>query len=461
MSHPVFSREFEEQTYAKVTWRIIPLIIVAFVFAYYDRVNISFAKLQMQSDLGFSDAAYGLGAGLFFIGYFIFEIPSNIAMHKVGAKKWLARIMITWGLASTAMMFAYNETSFYILRFLVGAAEAGFAPGALLYLTYWFPAYRRARVNAIFLQGIVLSGLTGGPVAGFIMSTFPGIFNGLSILNFTVDLAGWQWLFLCEGIPTILLGFFTLWYLDDNIQSSRWLNTDEKLLLQGNLDLEYSGMKQHATWFSAVRDSGSIFLAVLYFMTMSGFYGFTFWMPQIIKNTGIESTLHVGLLSAIPYVAAAIAMPIMGRHSDRSGERRGHLAFCLALCATGYIASAMFQNHTAIALLALTVACMSLFSALPVFWTLPPKFLAGASAASGIAFINSTGNLSGFSSSYIVGLACDLTGSTASGLYAVAGILIVGTLMALFLMPAKLSAKDSAKPESERLFSPQTTPTGN
>lgn len=425
---PQGDASFADTTYSRVIWRTIPLILLAFLCAYYDRVNISFAKLQMQSELGFSDAAYGFGAGLFFVGYFIFEIPSNIIMHRVGAKIWIARIMVTWGLASAAMMFAYNETTFYILRFFVGAAEAGFAPGVLLYFTYWFPAARRARINAMFIQGIVLAGLTGGPVAGMLMTWGDGL----------LGLTGWQWLFLGEGLPTVLLGVVIYFLLDDNPTKATWLNAAEKNLIMTDLAREYSGISEHGSWFDAVKDASSMYLAVLYFLTMSGLYGFTFWMPQLIKNTGVSSTLDVGLLSAIPYVAASIAMPLVSRHSDRTGERKGHLAACLFVCAMGYIASGIFQGHTVIAIIALTVACMSLFSALPLFWTLPPKFLVGASAASGIAFINSVGNLSGFSSSYIVGVMRDLTGSTAGGLYAVAGICIVGAVFVYFFMPDKL-----------------------
>lgn len=427
-AHETAQKVFEDKTYAKVVWRTIPIILLAFICAYYDRVNISFAKLQMQGELGFSDAAYGLGAGLFFIGYFIFEIPSNVIMHRVGAKVWITRIMVTWGLASAAMMFAYNELTFYLLRFFVGAAEAGFAPGVLLYFTYWFPAERRARINSMFILGIVLAGLTGGPVAGMLMTWGHGVWG----------LSGWQWLFLGEGVPTIVLGVVVFFMLDDNIKSAKWLSVEEKEMLQRNVDKDYVGMKEHASWFAAVKDPSSLYLAVLYFLTMSGLYGFTFWMPQLIKNTGVESPLHVGLLSAIPYVAAAVAMPLASRHSDRTGERKGHLAACLVVCASGYIVSALFQGHTVIALMALTVACMSLFSALPIFWTLPPKFLVGASAASGIAFINSVGNLSGFSSAYIVGKVRDLTGSTAGGLYTVAVICLVGAFVVYFLMPKNL-----------------------
>ncbi len=420
--------KMEDAAYKKVILRTIPIILISFVFAYYDRVNISFAKLQMQSDLGFSDAAYGLGAGLFFIGYFIFEIPSNIIMHRVGAKVWIARIMITWGIASTCMMFAYNETTFYILRFLVGAAEAGFAPGVLLYFTYWFPAARRARINSMFIQGIVISGITGGPVAGFIMTAFDGVFS----------MPGWQWLFLLEGLPTIGIGFIVYKYLDNNIQSATWLTSEEKAILQENVDKEKVNITEHASLFSVLKDKASIYLAVLYFLTMNGLYGFTFWMPQLIKDTGVESTFNVGLLSSIPYLVASAAMALVSSHSDRTGERKLHLASCLFICAIGYIFSGIFREHTLFAMIAITVSCASLFSALPLFWSLPPKFLVGGAAASGIAFINSCGNLSGLSSPYVVGIVKDMTGSTAGGLYAIAGVCILGAVFVSFFMPQVL-----------------------
>jgi D-galactonate transporter len=420
----------EDAIYRKVSWRVLPLLVVCFIFAYFDRVNISFAKLQMQGDLSLSDAAYGLGASIFFVGYFIFEVPSNIIMHRVGAKRWIARIMITWGLASTAMMFVESETSFYILRFLVGAAEAGFLPGVILYFTYWFPARRRARINAWFMTSIAISGVIGGPLAGWIMTHFAGM-NGW---------AGWQWLFLLEGLPTILLGVVVLLLLDNRIEDAKWLSNDEKRLLRANVDAE-AGQAEH-NFLAALRQPGTALLALIYMFMLMGLYGLTFWMPQLIKNTGITSPLNIGLLTAIPYAAAGIAMLLIGASSDRTGERRWHLGLTVAVGGLGYICSAYFGASTGLAMAALTVAAVGVIGCLPVFWTLPPKFLTGTAAAGGIALINSIGNLGGIISPYMVGKVHDMTGSTQVGLYVIAGVTLLAAALILFALPRQIAGKD-------------------
>ncbi|MGJ7567077.1 MFS transporter [Variovorax sp. GB1R11] len=420
----------EDAIYRKVGWRVLPLLVVCFIFAYFDRVNISFAKLQMQGDLSLSDAAYGLGASIFFVGYFIFEVPSNIIMHRVGAKRWIARIMITWGLASTGMMFVQSETSFYILRFLVGAAEAGFLPGVILYFTYWFPARRRARINAWFMTSIAISGVIGGPLAGWIMTRFAGM-NGW---------AGWQWLFLLEGLPTIVLGLVVLLLLDNRIEDAKWLSHDEKRLLRANVDAE-AGQAEH-NFLAALRQPGTALLALIYMFMLMGLYGLTFWMPQLIKNTGITSPLNIGLLTAIPYAAAGIAMVLIGASSDRSGERRWHLGLTVAVGGLGYICSAYFGASTGLAMAALTVAAVGVIGCLPVFWTLPPKFLTGTAAAGGIALINSIGNLGGIISPYMVGKVHDMTGSTQVGLYVIAAVTLLAAALILFALPRQIAGKD-------------------
>lgn len=420
----------EDAIYRKVGWRVLPLLVVCFIFAYFDRVNISFAKLQMQGELSLSDAAYGLGASIFFVGYFIFEVPSNIIMHRVGAKVWIARIMITWGLASTAMMFVRSETSFYVLRFLVGAAEAGFLPGVILYFTYWFPARRRARINAWFMTSIAISGVIGGPLAGWIMTRFAGL-NGW---------AGWQWLFLLEGLPTALLGLVVLFLLDNRIEDAKWLSGDEKRLLRANVDRE-TGQAEH-NFLAALRQPGTALLALIYMFMLMGLYGLTFWMPQLIKNTGITDPLNIGLLTAIPYAAAGIAMVLIGASSDRSGERRWHLGLTVAVGGLGYICSAYFGASTGLAMAALTVAAVGVIGCLPVFWTLPPKFLTGTAAAGGIALINSIGNLGGIISPYMVGKVHDLTGSTQVGLYVIAAVTLLAAALILFALPRQIAGKD-------------------
>lgn len=424
--------ELEENAYKKVVRRIVPLLIVCFIFAYFDRVNISFAKLQMQGDLHLSNAAYGLGASIFFVGYFIFEIPSNLILSRVGARVWIARIMISWGIASAAMMFVTSETWFYVLRFVIGATEAGFLPGIILYFTYWFPAKRRARINALFMTSISISGVIGGPLSGFIMTRFAGM-GGM---------AGWQWLFVLEGLPTALLGVLVLFVLDDRIAHATWLSAPEKAVLQANLDREDHGTSHR--FIDAMRQPGTLLLALIYLFMLMGLYGLTFWMPQLIKNTGITSPMTIGLLTAIPYAAAGIGMVAIGRSSDRHGERRWHLGLAVAVGGIGYILSAFFAHDTTLAMISLVIASVGAIGCLPVFWTLPPAFLSGTAAAGGIAFINSIGNLGGIISPYLVGKMVDLTGVTSGGLYAIAAVMIVAALLILFGLPARIAKRDEA-----------------
>jgi D-galactonate transporter len=420
----------EDNAYRKAVWRIVPLLVVCFVFAYFDRVNISFAKLQMQGDLGLSNAAYGFGASIFFVGYFIFEIPSNLILARVGARLWIARIMISWGIASAAMMFVTNETWFYVLRFVIGATEAGFLPGIILYFTYWFPAKRRARINALFMTSISISGVIGGPLSGFIMTRFAGL-GGL---------AGWQWLFLLEGLPTALLGMLVLVLLDDRIANAKWLDAEEKALLQANLDREGRGTQHRLR--DALRQPGTLLLSLIYLFMLMGLYGLTFWMPQLIKNTGITSPMSIGLLTAIPYAAAGVGMVVLGRSSDRSGERRWHLGLAVAVGGIGYILSAWFADNTTLAMISLVIASVGAIGCLPVFWTLPPAFLSGTAAAGGIALINSIGNLGGIVSPYLVGKMVDVTGVPSGGLYAIAAVMLLAALLILFALPRRIANRD-------------------
>jgi D-galactonate transporter len=422
----------EENAYRKAVWRIVPLLIVCFIFAYFDRVNISFAKLQMQGDLGLSNAAYGFGASIFFVGYFIFEIPSNLILSRVGARVWIARIMISWGIASAAMMFVTSERWFYVLRFVIGATEAGFLPGIILYFTYWFPAKRRARINALFMTSISISGVIGGPLSGFIMTRFAGV-GGL---------AGWQWLFVLEGLPTALLGLLVLAILDDRIGNAKWLSTEEKAVLQANIDREDQGTSHK--FMDAMRQPGMLLLSLIYLFMLMGLYGLTFWMPQLIKNTGITSPMTIGLLTAIPYAAAGIGMVALGKSSDRHGERRWHLGLAVAVGGIGYALSAYFAHDTTLAMISLVIASVGAIGCLPVFWTLPPAFLSGTAAAGGIALINSIGNLGGIISPYLVGKVVDITGATSGGLYAIAAVLILAALLILFGLPARIANRDQA-----------------
>ncbi|MCM0043682.1 MAG: MFS transporter [Burkholderiaceae bacterium] len=420
---------FEEATYRKVAWRLMPLLLICYVIAYLDRVNVGFAKLQMMGELGFSDVVYGLGAGIFFIGYFLFEVPSNIILHKVGARVWIGRIMITWGLLSSAMMFVTTPTSFYVLRFLLGVAEAGFFPGIILYLTYWYPAQRRGRMTAMFMTGIALSGVIGGPLSGAIMKHAHGL-NGWS---------GWQWMFLLEGLPAVALGVVVIVMLKDRIADAKWLNDDERALLVRNIAAEAAQKEEESVL--SVMGSGRVWLmAAIYFSFVMGLYGVSFWLPTIIKGMGYNDPLDVGLISAIPYGVSVVVMLVVAKSADRSGERRWHVAIPGLLGAVGLALSVIFAKDPALAIAALTLGLAGIMTTLPLFWSLPTSFLAGAGAAAGIALINSLGNLSGFASPYAVGWLKEATGSTDAGVYLLACGMVVGTLLTLSV-PARLVNK--------------------
>nr|WP_315251807.1 MFS transporter [uncultured Duganella sp.] len=407
-----------DNLYRRVSWRLMPFLFLCFVAAYLDRVNVGFAKLQMQADLQFSDAVYGIGAGIFFIGYFIFEVPSNLLMTRTGARLWIARIMISWGLISSALMFTNSVTTFYALRFLLGAAEAGFFPGIILYLTYWYPAPRRARMVALFMSGVAVAGVVGGPLSGWIMKTFAGV-HGLN---------GWQWLFLLEGLPSVAIGICTLFYLDDGIRAARWLGEEDKQALEREIAADRS-QHQHMSLSQVFRSGKVWLLALVYFLCVMGLYGVSFWLPQLIKNSGVTDVFDIGLLSAVPYFVAAVVMVLAARHSDRSGERRWHTAVAALAGALGLVVATLYSDHTAIALAALSVATAGILTTFPIFWSLPTAMLGGAAAAAGIAMINSIGNLAGFVAPYLVGAIRDATSSTASGIYLIAASLLAGAVL--------------------------------
>jgi MFS family permease len=424
----------EDAVYSKVAWRIIPLLFVCYIAAYLDRVNVSFAKLQMQSDVPqISDTVFGLGAGIFFLGYFVFEVPSNILMEKVGARFWIARIMITWGIVSTTMIFVNSPWVFYGLRLLLGFAEAGFFPGVILYLTYWFPSRRRGEMIALFMLAIALTGVIGAPLSGWILHEFSG----------ATGLKGWQMLFLIEGIPSIVLGAFVPWLLANGVRSARWLSEDEKQLLEHNLRIEES-QKDHLPLAGIFFNPHLILFAAIYFCSAMGLYGTGFWIPQLIKNTGVKDPLYVGLLTAIPYSFGAVAMVILGRSSDRSGKRRLHFSLASLLGAVGIVVSNLFRQNTLIAMVGLSIATLGILATFPLFWPMPTAMLAGTAAAAGIAWINSLGNLAGFFGPSIVGWITDLTKRSDYGLYVVAGVLALGSILVFTFVPGKLSADSTS-----------------
>ena len=418
--------ELEERTYRKVAWRLVPFLFLCYA-AYLDRVNVGFAKLQMLDDLSFSNTVYGLGAGIFFLGYVLFEVPSNIILHRVGARVWIARIMITWGLIASAMIFVKTPTQFYIVRFLLGVAEAGFIPGVLLYLTYWFPASRRGRVVAMFLAAIPMSSILGGPFSGWILHSFAD----------AGGLRGWQWLFLIETIPSLILGVATLFYLDDRVSSAKWLSAEEKRIVTGNVEAEAKGKEGCSSLADAFRSGRVWLLGLAYFCFANAIYVISFWLPTLIRQKGVADPLKIGVLTAIPYTVAIVAMICVSAHADKQGERRWHTVIPCFLTGVGLILSAIPTENLVLAMLALTLATAAASSAQAAFWSLPSAFLGGAAAAAGIALVNSMGNIAGFVSSWVVGRMTDLTGSSGSSLYLFGALMFVGGAMILML-PARL-----------------------
>src|ERR1051325_6689212 len=410
----------ESRLYGRVTRRLIPFLFSCYVAAYLDRVNIGFAKLQMLSALRFSETVYGLGAGIFFIGYFIFEIPSNIILHRVGARRWIARVMLTWAMISAAMVFVKTPTVFYILRFLLGVAEAGFFPGIILYLTYWYPAPRRAGIIALFMTAIPIAGVIGGPLSGWILNAMTGV-RGLG---------GWQWLFLIEALPSLALGVAGLFYLDDGIGGARWLTADEEGLLARRLAEDQKQVSSHSLR-DGFTNTRVWLLAAVYFCLVAGLYGASFWMPTLIERSGVESPLAIGMLTVLPNAAGAVVMVAISRRSDAARERRWHLVTPALIGAAGWLLTVRYGAASAAALLGMTLAMAGVTTSLSQFWCLPTAILAGAAAATGIALINSIGNLAGFLSPWVIGWIIDRTRSTDLGVYALAGVMSIGSLLVL------------------------------
>ena len=424
---PHLSSTDEAATYRKVTWRLVPFLMLCYVVAYLDRVNVGFAKLQMLTDLKFSETVFGLGAGVFFIGYFLFEVPSNVILHRVGARIWIARIMITWAVISGSFMFVNTPTMFYVMRFLLGIAEAGFFPGIILYLTYWYPAERRARIVATFMTAIPLSGVFGGPLSGWIMESFAGV-QGMT---------GWQWMFVIEAIPAIVMGIAVLLYLDNGIRSAKWLSEGEKQLLEARIAQDSKGKTEHPSLRAMFADRRVWHMSLIYFCCVMGQYGLTFWMPTLIKAAGVKGVFNIGMFTAIPYGAAVVAMLLFGRSADKQRERRWHLVVPMLLGAIGLIGSAQAGGNTGLAVAFLTLAAAGVLTSAPLFWSLPTAFLGGTAAAAGIAAINSIGNLAGFASPYLIGWLKDLTQSTNSAMYVLAAVLVAGCF-AVLSVPARL-----------------------
>jgi MFS transporter, ACS family, tartrate transporter len=414
--------DIEQSTVSRISYRLIPFLVLAYFFCVLDRVNISFAALTMNADLGLSPLVYGWGAGIFFIGYFILEIPSNMALHRFGARRWIARIMITWGIISAGMMFVTGPASFYTLRFLLGLAEAGFFPGIILYLTYWFPAQYRARVMSAFILGAPLSAVLGGPICGLLLE-----------LNNVFGLKGWQWLFLSEGVPSVILGVATLYFLPDRPSDANWLSPAQKAWLEARLSSERAAVEKvkKISLVGALRSPRVIALGFVYFGILAGLYGVQFWLPQIVKGFGL-SNLQTSFVSALPFGCGALAMVIWGGRSDRKRERVGHIVSALLLSAAALAASA-YGGNLVLTMTALIVAAMAGFAAFGLFWTLPAALLTGAAAAGGLALINSIGSLAGFGGPYLIGWIKQTTGSTVVGLLFLSILPLLAAALTLLL----------------------------
>ncbi|WP_122406785.1 MFS transporter [Bradyrhizobium sp. STM 3561] len=421
----------EHRVIRKIAWRLMPLIIVCYFFAFFDRVNISFAKAALQADLGLSNTAYGLGASLFVVGYVLLEVPSNMLLYRFGARRWIARIMISWGIATAAMVFVRSEWQFYSLRFVIGAMEAGFAPGILYYLTLWFPKSHRGRMTSVFFLATAFSGIIGAPISGLI----------LNYLNGLHGLAGWQWLFVAGGLPCVALGLVVLFRFDDGIEQAKWLSDDERRIISVQLDRQKSEVDERSAWRSLLMP-GVLLLGFIYFLIQVSSYGLNFWAPDLIKAAGVGSAAAIGFLTAAPYVCGAISMLVVGRMSDASGERPKFVAALILAAGFGFFASGAFDKNVVTLVGALAVLGAGVVAAIPTFWTLPPKILTGAGAASGIALINTLGQVGGIVSPVMVGSVKDWTGSTTPALYAIGSVCVLCAILLLTSLPRGLRAND-------------------
>ena len=408
--------------YRRVAWRIMPLAIICFLFSYFDRINISFAKAQMQQELGLSDAAYGLAASMFFVGYVLFEVPSSLGLKRYGAPAWICRIMVSWGLATAALVFAYTQYTLYFLRFLIGVMEAGFGPAILFYLACWFPRKHLAKMNGLWFLAVPLAGAVGGPAAGFLLGTMNGV----------LGLAGWHWLFLMSGLPCVVLGLLVLWKLDRDIDAAKWLSREEKDLLKENLAQDKRTEKPilGSIWRVLLTREVAI-MAFIYYVVKTASYGLNFWMPHLIKSSGVQDMLWVGVLSALPYAVACIGMVLLTRRSDRTGERKRYLVYCLLAAAVGYFLACLFSDSSVAMMAALVLATAGTFIAIPIFWTIPQSTFSGLAIATGTAAINSVGQLSGIVAPVMVGKINDLTGSTSMGMLSIAPLILIACLVVM------------------------------
>lgn len=419
-------RELERATLSKILWRLLPFLFVLYIVAYLDRINVGFAALQMRSQLGFNDAVYGLGAGMFFAGYVMFQIPINIVLQRVGARRSICGLMILWGIISSSMLFVRTPTQFYTLRFLLGVAEAGFFPGVIFYMRGWFPTSVRARAVALFMTAAPLSGVVGGPLSGALLG-----------LHQRGGLAGWQWLFLIEGLPAIVLGVVVFFYLVDRPQLATWLREDQRSWLVATLERESASQNvaPEQNSFAALGNPIVWLLAFAYFGTSTGSFGISLWLPTVLHKVSSAGNLALGLISAIPYLIAAVFMVLVGIHSDRTGERRWHVAISGLVAALAFVVAA-YSNSLIVVVVALSVAMAGVSSLVGPFWAMPTTLLSSVEAATGIALINSIGNCGGFLGPYVIGFVRNITGGFKGGFLVVSAGVCLSALIAL-LLPAQ------------------------
>lgn len=412
-----------DATHRKIARRIIPVLVLGYIAAYLDRSNIGFARVQMLGDLGFSELVYGLGAGLFYVGYSAFEVPSNLLLKKIGARLTFARIMIMWGLISAGFAFVTTAMQFSVMRFLLGCAEAGFFPGVLLYITFWVPAKRRARFTAMFMSALVLSGLIGGPISGAIMAGMEGV----------AGLRGWQWLFLVEATPSIILGVTVLVWLTDTPDQAKWLTDREKAIVRADLDKDAAAVQEKTrvshTLGEAFRDYRIYVLATMAIALVSGIGGLGFWLPTILHQAGVEDLVTLGILAGIPYLVALGVQQWVAHHSDRTGERRWHVAICAFVCAMAWFLLPSFASQPWVSVFLLAIACSGAFGATGPFWTMPSGFLSGSAAAGGIALVSAMGSIFAFLSPTFVGWVTDVTGTLAAGQYYYGTLFLIAALV--------------------------------
>jgi D-galactonate transporter len=423
-------RSEEDVLFRKISWRVMPLVLIAYVFAFLDRINIGYAQLQMKQDLAFSDAVYGLGAGIFFVTYLLFEVPSNLLLEKIGARLTFLRIMVLWGLTSAATAFVTSPWQFYGIRLMLGIFEAGFFPGIILYLTYWYPSQRRGRVTGLFLFGMPITGVIGGPLSGMVMSGMEGI-GGMH---------GWQWLFLIEGLPTVVLGLLLYRMLPNKPDEARWLNDAEKEIVRSAMSADHKDDAEHGhhgKLAAALADPMTYVLAFIYFCAACAVYTVTFWLPTMIKGIGIAQVSTIGWYTAVPYFFGALGVLVISRSSDHFGERRWHVGGTLAVGAIALALTSYLGANVLPVMVLLCIASFFIFGGGSLFWSIPPTYLGRNAAAAGIAVISSLGILGGFVSPTMIGWIKSITGSIQMGLLALTSLVLVGCLTVLIGLPRR------------------------